>query len=296
MRNRVSHTLLGFALLLWVSVAAAAPTVVTWFGHAAFQITTPKGKVLMIDPWLSNPMNPAAKDKKDPVAGITKVDYILITHGHADHVGDAVAIAKKTGARLITNFELGTNMAKLLGYPKDQMGYDTLMNIGGEISIADGEVTVALTPAIHSSGLTNPNAGPNEAGVVYGGSAAGIVLVIQGGPTIYDSGDTAYFSDMKIIGEHYAPDLALINIGGHFGMEPDMAVKAAMAVKAKLVVPQHYGTMPILTKDPSAFAAGVKQAGMQCIVMQPGGSIRFAGKKLLPQVAAGNASAVTNPK
>lgn len=292
MRNFVSHFLLTAVLLLAAGAAIAAPTVVTWFGHAAFQITTPKGKVLMIDPWLSNPMNPAAKDKKDPVAGITKVDYILITHGHADHVGEAVAIAKKTGARLVTNYELGTNMAKLLGYPKDQMGYDTLMNVGGEISIADGEVTVALTPALHSSGLVNPNAGPNEAGIVYGGMAAGIVLIIRDGPTIYDTGDTAYFSDMKLIGEHYAPDLALINIGGHFGMEPDMAVKAAQAVKAKLVVPQHYGTMPVLTKDASGFAAATQKIGIHCIVMEPGSSLRFEGKKLLPAAAG----APTNPK
>ncbi len=287
MHTRFGHTLLALVLFVWAATAAAAPTIVTWFGHAAFQITTPKGAVLMIDPWLSNPMNPAAKDKKDPIAGITKVDYILITHGHFDHVGDSVAIAKKTGARLVTNFELGTNMAKLLGYPKDQMGYDTLMNIGGEINIADGEVMVAMTPAIHSSGLTNPNAGPNEADLVYGGTAAGFVIRIKDGPTIYDSGDTAYFSDMKLIGEHYAPDLALINIGGHFGMEPDMAVKAAIAVKAKVVVPQHYATMPVLTQDPSGFAAAVNKAGMHCLVMQPGESIHFEGRKLVTQAATG---------
>ncbi len=287
MQTRFGHTLLALVLFAWATVAAAAPTIVTWFGHAAFQITTPKGKVLMIDPWLSNPINPAAKDKKDPIAGIDKVDYILITHGHFDHVGDAVAIAKKTGARLVTNFELGTNMAKLLGYPKEQMGYDTLMNIGGEITIADGEVMVAMTPAIHSSGMSNPNAGPNEADLVYGGTAAGFVVRIKNGPTIYDTGDTAYFSDMKLIGEHYAPDLALINIGGHFGMEPDMAVKAAIAVKAKVVVPHHYGTMPILTQDPSGFAAAVDKAGMHCIVMHPDASIRFEGRKLVTKAIAG---------
>jgi L-ascorbate metabolism protein UlaG (beta-lactamase superfamily) len=263
------------------SAAQAAPTVITWFGHAAFQITTPAGKVLMIDPWLNNPQNPAAKDKHDPLTGITKVDYILITHAHFDHIGDAVAIAKKTGARLVSNLELGTNMAKLLGYPKEQMGMDTLMNIGGEITIADGEVMVALTPAIHSSGMGDPNAGEHAPDIVYGGNPSGIVLRIKNGPTIYHSGDTAYFSDMKLIGEQYAPDLALINIGGHFGMEPDMAIKAAIAVKAKMVVPQHFGTFPILTQDPSGFAAGVKKAGIGYIGMQPGGSIRFEGRKLL---------------
>ena len=138
------------------TLAADGVTQLTWFGHAAFRIVTPKGKILYLDPWLSNPMNPAAGKDKDALAGIDKADYILITHGHFDHVGDSVALAKKTGAHLVTNFELGSNMAKLLGYPKEQMGFDTLMNIGGEIRIADGEVTVAMVPAIHSSGLQNP--------------------------------------------------------------------------------------------------------------------------------------------
>ena len=97
------------------ALAADGVTQLTWFGHAAFRIVTPKGKVLYLDPWLNNPMNPAAGKDKDAVAGIDKADYVLITHGHFDHVGDSVALAKKTGARLVTNFELGSNMAKLLG-------------------------------------------------------------------------------------------------------------------------------------------------------------------------------------
>jgi len=255
-------------------------TRITWYGHAAFGITTPKGKVLMIDPWLKNPSNPAAKNNHDPVDDIKKADYILITHGHFDHVGDAVELAKKTGARLVTNYELGTNMAKLLGYPKDQMGFDTLFNIGGTITIADGEVTVHMTPAIHSSGLQIPNAGPNEPDIVYGGTAAGFVIKIKNGPTIYDTGDTAYFSDMKLIGKHYAPDIALINIGGHFDMEPDMAVKAAMAVKAKYVIPHHYATFPVLTQDPGPFAKAIKRHHMTPVVMKPGETVTYEDGKL----------------
>src|SRR3954469_22760708 len=142
--------------------AAAQETRVKWFGHAAFSITTPKGKVLLIDPWLTNPSNPEAKDGKDPFASIPKVDYILLTHGHRDHVGDAVEIAKKTGAILICNPELAGNLVKLADFPGKQAETDAIMGIGGEIQIADGEVTVAMTPAIHSSSVFNPKAGANE--------------------------------------------------------------------------------------------------------------------------------------
>jgi len=261
------------------ALAAEGVTQLTWFGHAAFRIVTPKGKVLYIDPWLNNPMNPAAGKDKDALAGIDKADYILITHGHFDHVGDSVALAKKTGARLVTNFELGSNMAKLLGYPKDQMGFDTLMNIGGEIRIADGEVTVAMVPAIHSSGMQDPHAGPGAPDLVYGGNPAGFVLMIKDGPTIYDTGDTAYFSDMKLIREQYHPDVGLINIGGHFGMEPDMAALAAKTIGVKLAIPHHYATFPILTQSPDAWVKAVEKAHIEALVMKPGASIEFKGRK-----------------
>ena len=260
------------------ALAADGVTQLTWFGHAAFRVVTPKGKVLYIDPWLNNPMNPAAGKDKDALAGIDKADYILITHGHFDHVGDSVALAKKTGARLVTNFELGSNMAKLLGYPKDQMGFDTLMNVGGAIRIADGEVTVAMVPAIHSSGMQDPHAGPNAPDMVYGGNPAGFVLMIKDGPTIYDTGDTAYFSDMKLIREQYHPDVGLINVGGHFGMEPDMAALAAKTVGVKLAIPHHYATFPILTQNPGAWVKAVEKEHIDALVMKPGASIEFKGR------------------
>jgi len=270
--------------LIASGASAASLTTITWHGHAAFEIGTPNGVVILIDPWLTNPVNLAAKENKDPLEQVKKVDYILITHGHFDHVGDAVAIAKKTGARLVTNFELGTNMAKLLGYPKDQMGFDTLMNIGGEITIANGEVVVAMTPAVHSSGLGNPFAKDKEQEpeLAAGGNAAGFVLQIRNGPTIYHSGDTAYFKDMEIIGEQYAPDVALLNIGGHFGMEPAMAARAAASVRVKLVIPMHFGTFPVLTQDTTFFRQALKKQGVPFRQLHPGETIAFEGKRIKP--------------
>jgi L-ascorbate metabolism protein UlaG (beta-lactamase superfamily) len=260
---------------------SAQETTVKWFGHAAFSITTPKGKVLLIDPWLTNPSNPEAKDGRDALTSVAKVDYILLTHGHRDHVGDAVEIAKKTGATLICNPELAGNLVKLAGFPGKQAETDAIMGIGGEIQIADGEVTVAMTPAVHSSSVFNPKATATEAERAYGGNPAGYVLIIKGGPTIYHSGDTAYFKDMETIGEEYQIDLALLNIGGHFGMEPRMAAKAAQAVRAKLAVPQHYGTFPGITANSDVFAAELKKLRIPFYEMKPGETISFRGKKLV---------------
>jgi len=277
MNTRVVAALL--AVVLWSSGAIAADrsTTLTWHGHAAFEVTTPKGKIILIDPWLQNPLNPLVKAKQNPIDHLAKADYILITHGHFDHVGDAVAIAKKTGATLVANFELAATLAKLHGYPKEQMGFPTFMNPGGEIRIADGEVLVAMTPAVHSSGLGNPFAKEQDSDFVYGGNPAGFVLKIQDGPTLYHSGDTAYFKDMDVIGEQYTPDVALLNIGGHFGMEADMAVKAAVSVKAKYVIPHHFGTFPVLTQDPQGFGAAVKNRQIGLLLMQPGETLVFEG-------------------
>ena len=270
-------------LLLVAATATLAQTGATklhWYGQSAFSITTPKGKVLMIDPWLSNELNPDAKNGKDPLANLGKVDYILLTHGHRDHVGEAVEIAKRTGAILISNPELAGNLVKLQGFPDKQASTDCIMGIGGEIKIADGEVTVAMTPAVHSSSVYNPNAGPNEPPRAYGGDAAGFVIMVKDGPTFYDTGDTAYFKDMETIGEQYSIDVGLINIGGHYGMEPRMGARAAASVKAKLAIPHHFGTEGT-SPNPDNFAAEVKKYKVPFYEMKSGETISFRGRQMV---------------
>ncbi len=269
------------SLLVSFSLPAAETpsTKITWHGHAAFEIVTPGGADIMIDPWLKNPQNPLTKNEHDPLPGVKKLDYILITHGHPDHVGDSVALAKATRAKLVANFDLATNMARVLGYPADQMSFDTLGNIGGEVRIANGEVTVLFVPAIHSSSLDPSNERNKTAPLVYAGNANGFIIRIKDGPTIYHSGDTAYFKDMEQLASQQI-DLALLNIGGHFGMEPEQAVLAAQAVKAKLVIPQHYGTFPVLTQDPEPFMQMLDKKKINFYNLKPGFSLEFEGKKL----------------
>jgi len=257
--------------------AHAQETKLKWLGHAAFSITTPNGKVLLIDPWLRNPVNPDAKDGKDPLNAISTVDYILLTHGHRDHVGDAVDIAKKTGASLIANPELAGNLVKLTDFPAKQ-AQDYIMQMGGEIQIADGEVTVAMTEAVHSSSVFNPKAGPNEPERAYGGSPAGFVIMIRNGPTIYHTGDTAYFKDMEVIGESYSIDVALMNISQ---MGVKLSVRAAQSLRTKLVVPMHFGTFPGLLKNADEFATEIKKIRVNFYEMKPGETVVFKGKQMI---------------
>ena len=276
---RVKYFTQAFLLLLiaLVTHAAAQETKLKWFGHAAFSITTPKGKVLLIDPWIKNPSNPEAKENKDPFASIPKVDFILLTHGHRDHVGEAIEIAKRTGAMLIANPELAFNLVKLADFPTKQAG-DYIMQMGNEIEIADGEIRVAMTPAVHSSSVFNPKAGPNEPERAYGGSPAGFVIIVKNGPTIYHSGDTAYFKDMETIGETYAIDAALINISQ---MGVKMSVRAAQSLRGKVTIPMHFGTFPGLLQNADGFAAELKKLKIGFYEMKPGDTVSFRGRQLI---------------
>lgn len=253
-----------FALLLLATVpafaqaAAKGKTEVTWYGHAAFVVKTPGGTALAIDPWINNPVN---KDKT-AIEKIQKLDYILISHGHFDHVGDAVALQKKTGAKIVASFELGSQLAAA-GVPKEAAGFDTLGNAGGVLQLND-EVAVALVPAVHSSSFQAAENGP----LLYAGAPIGFVVQIKGGPTLYHTGDTAYFAEMKQIGQRFHPDLLLTCIGGHFTMDPVDAALAARDTGAKNVVPMHYGTFPVLTGTPEEFAKALKKSAPRGTMVQ----------------------------
>jgi L-ascorbate metabolism protein UlaG (beta-lactamase superfamily) len=224
----------------------------TWLGHATFRLQTPEGKTVLIDPWvMGNPMCPAAE--KD----VKKVDIMLCTHGHGDHIGDAVEIAKRHKPSVI-------GIPELCGWlEKKGVQQIAMMNKGGTQAV--GGIKVTMVHADHSCGIQDGDQ------LVYGGEACGYVIEFSNGVKIYHAGDTNVFGDMQIIRELYAPEIVMIPIGDHFTMGPREAAYACKLLKPKAVIPMHFGTFPVLTGTPSELQKFVP--GVEVVAMQPGATI-----------------------
>lgn len=270
-RSAVWALLLTAVLASPAALAAKGQTRMHWYGQSAWKIETPSGGVILIDPWLSVPTNP----DKNSIAELGRVDYILITHAHRDHVGEAVEIARKTGAILVAPNGLVANMVSVLGYPAQQATAATAGNVGGTIDLPKAGAKVLFVNAIHSSELTPPTIpapAPGHPAAIASGNPVGYVLTIKGGPTIYDTGDTDVFEDMKLIPMFHHIDLMLACIGGHYTMGPKRAALAVQWVKPAHVIPMHYGTFPLLAGTPAEFKAALAKRGLagKLIVMKPG--------------------------
>jgi len=219
----------------------------TWYGHACWNIETPQG-TLLLDPFLTG--NPSAPTTADQV----KPDFILISHGHGDHLGDAVPIAKRTGALIISNYEIAS-------YCQSQGCQAHPQHIGGSRDYPFGNLK--LTIAHHGSSFPDGR---------YAGNPAGFLLTL-GKVKIYDAADTGLFFDMKLIGEE-GIDLALLPIGDNFTMGPADALRAVKLIKPKVVIPMHYNTFDVISQDPQSFATRVKKASpkTKVVVLKPGES------------------------
>ncbi len=222
----------------------------TFLGHSAFTLESTKAR-LVIDPFLSG--NPLARLKPEALAA----DYVLLTHGHPDHVGDGLAIARRTGATFFSPFELAL-------WCQGQGAAVHPMHIGGAHDFPFGRVK--LTIAVHGSGY------PTEQGILYMGNPCGFLVTAEG-KTVYHAGDTGLFYDMKLIGEMHRIDAALLPIGGNFTMDAADAAKAAELLGAALSIPMHYDTFDLIRANPAEFVRDASAKGLRAKVLAAGESL-----------------------
>jgi L-ascorbate metabolism protein UlaG (beta-lactamase superfamily) len=245
------------------------PLSFTWLGHATFLFTSPGGKRILLEPWVaSNPACPESHKK------LVHLDLILITHGHSDHTGDAVSIARATGAHVIANYEV------CLWLEAKGIQNTAPMGQGGTLRLARselveerdrsgqapeiGDISITMVNAVHGSSVVE------DGRVVSLGQAAGYVIRFEDGATIYFAGDTDIFGDMRLIAELHRPSIAFLPIGDRFTMGPVAAARAVELLGVRHVVPMHYGTFPFLTGTAAEFRKLVEPKGVQVLELQPG--------------------------
>jgi L-ascorbate metabolism protein UlaG (beta-lactamase superfamily) len=224
-----------------------------WLGHATFLFTTPGGKRLLLDPWITgNPSTPESAKK------IGDVDLMLITHGHSDHTGDAVSLGRSTGAQVVAPFELSVWLQQK-GLKKV-----TGMNPGGTVTMVGLDIT--MVPAQHSSSVEE------DGRIVYLGVATGYVITLEDGTSVYFAGDTSVFGDMKLIGDMYHPQIGFLPIGDLYTMGPEQAAFACGLLGIKQIVPMHYGTFPALTGTPARLRELLAGKNVEVLELKPGES------------------------
>lgn len=244
---------------------------VLWLGQATFKITSPTGKVIVIDPWLkTNPKTPAAfKDLK----ALGKVDVVLVTHAHFDHVADAAELAKLNDTKLYMPPGLGGTMASLGLIEADRAPG---MNKSGVVSPIGPDIKLHMVRAEHSSEFRWQDPATGKTQILPGGEPVGWIVELENGFKIYHTGDTGLFGDMRMIGEVYKPDLVLLPIGGNFTINANLGALAVREyIKPKYALPMHYGTFPILAGKPEDFAKGMEGSGVRVVVPQPGEQVTF---------------------